>query len=569
MLKRFAKYYKNHLPLFVLDFSCAFLMSLLDLAFPSIVRIFIDDLLPNKNITLIIWVGAGLLFLYILKYILYYIVTYWGHVLGIRLEYDMRKDLFHHINKLPFSYFDNTKTGHVMSRLVNDLNEISELAHHGPEDTFIASVTIVGSLAILFSINWQLSLVVTLYVLILIYFATVKNKKMREIFMEMRLRIADINAQAEDSISGIRTVKTYTNEAFEEEKFDLGNKSFKETKERSFKVMGSFYAGIDFISNLINLSVLVIGGALIYYNQLKVGEFVGFFLYVSMFMKPIRKIVDLMEIYQRGMAGFRRFMESLDLQPEITDSKEAITLNKVTGKITFDNVNFSYTKNKAVLKDINLTINPKEMIAIVGPSGSGKTTLSNLIPRLYEVDSGSIKIDDLDIRNITQHSLRENMGIIQQDVFLFSGSVRDNISYGKRDATNKEIINAAKAANAHEFIMALEDGYDTYIGERGTKLSGGQKQRLSIARLFLKNPSILILDEATSALDNETEKIIQESFNKLTKDRTTLIIAHRLGTIKHAQRILVLTEDGIVEEGTHDSLMKNQGVYYNLYQAQF
>lgn len=569
MFKRFAKYYKAHLPLFTLDFSCAFLMSALQLIFPIIVQVFIDDILPNKNMNLMIWYGLGLLLLYILKYYLYYIVTYWGHVLGIRIEYDMRKELFHHINKLSFNYFDNTKTGHIMSRLVSDLNQISELAHHGPEDAFIASVTIIGSLIILFSINWQLSLVITLFVLIMVYFAIIKNKRMRNIFMDMRLKVADINAQAEDSISGIRTVKTYTNETFEEKKFDVGNSNFKNSKEESFKVMGSFFSGLDFLSNLINLTILILGGTLIYYNQLTKGEFISFFLYISMFMKPIRKLITLVEHYQKGMAGFTRFIESLDLEPEIKDRKDAITLGEIKGKITFENVNFSYTKNHSVLKDINLIIKPKETLAIVGPSGSGKTTLSHLIPRLYEVDKGSIKVDDIDIRDITQHSLRKNIGIIQQDVFLFSGTIKENISYGNLNATDEEIINAAKASNAHEFIMQLENGYDTFIGERGIKLSGGQKQRISIARLFLKNPSILLLDEATSALDNETEKIIQESFKELTKDRTTIIIAHRLGTIKHADRIIVLTKDGIVEEGTHSSLIKQEGIYNALYQAQF
>ncbi|ABW17796.1 ABC transporter ATP-binding protein [Alkaliphilus oremlandii] len=569
MIKRFAQYYKGHLPLFYLDFTCAFLMAGLELVFPSVVRLMIDDILPSKNLNSIIMTGVGLLVLYIASAALQYIVDYWGHVLGTRIEYDMRKDLFNHTQKLSFNYFDNTKTGHIMSRIVNDLNEISELAHHGPEDLFIASVTLIGSFIILLNIHVPLALITFAIVPIMLGYAIMKNKKMQATFRQMRMKIADVNAQVEDSISGIRVVKSFTNEWYEEEKFESGNFSFRESKEDSYKVMASFFVGVSFFSNLINLVVMVFGGIFVYYNQLTPGELVGFLLYVSMFMQPIRKLTTLIENYQKGMSGFARFVDTLNIDPDIKDDPKAICIEKVKGEVEFDNVTFSYNNRENVLNNISLSIKPGETVAFVGPSGGGKTTLCSLIPRFYEVDKGSVKIDGIDIRMITQRSLRENIGIVQQDVFLFSGTVRDNIEYGHIGATEEEIIEAAKKANAHEFIMSLEDGYNTYIGERGVKLSGGQKQRLSIARIFLKNPPVLILDEATSALDNETEKVIQDSLFDLSKNRTTLIIAHRLATIKNADRIVVLTDEGIEEEGTHKELLEKDGIYTRLYTAQF
>lgn len=569
MIKRFAKYYRNHLPLFYLDFSCAFFMAGLDLVFPNIVRKMIDEIVPSRNLSLIIWTGVGLLILYVARAALQYIVDYWGHVLGTRIEYDMRKDLFNHIHKLSFSYFDNTKTGHIMSRIVNDLNEISELAHHGPEDLFIATVTLLGSFIILLSLHWPLALITFSIVPIMLGFAIFKNKRMQFAFREMRMKIADVNAQVEDSVSGARVVKSFTNEWYEEQKFEKGNMNFRKSREGAFKVMAGFFSGVTFFSNLINLVVIVFGGMFVYYGQMTSGTLVGFLLYVSMFLQPIRKLTTLMENYQNGMSGFARFVETLNLDPDIKDDPKAVDINRVHGEVIFDNVTFSYNNKENVLDSISLSIKPGETIAFVGPSGGGKTTLCSLIPRFYEVDKGSVKVDGIDIKTITQRSLRENIGIVQQDVFLFSGTVRDNIAYGQIGATDEQIIDAAKKANAHEFIMALENGYDTYIGERGVKLSGGQKQRLSIARIFLKNPPILILDEATSALDNETEKVIQEALFDLAENRTTLIIAHRLATIRNADRIVVLTDEGIAEEGTHKELLEKDAIYANLYKTQF
>ncbi|AOT70814.1 ABC transporter ATP-binding protein [Geosporobacter ferrireducens] len=569
MIRRFSKYYRAHMPLFFLDFGCAFLIAGLDLVFPMAVGKLIDDVLPNKNLRVMLIMGAVLLILYILRYVLNYVVDYWGHVLGVRMEYDMRKDLFNHIHKLSFTYFDNTKTGHIMSRLVNDLNEISELAHHGPEDLFIATVTLMGAFIILLTVHWPLALITFTIVPIMLWFAISKNKHMQNAFKEMRLKVADINAQVEDSISGVRVVKSFTNEWYEEKKFEVGNTNFRVSRENAFKVMAQFFSGINFFSNLISLVVVIFGGIFLYYDQLTTGELVGFLLYVNMFLQPIRRITTLVENLQKGMAGFNRFTETLDLQPDIQDDKDAMTVGRIQGDLRFENVTFSYNNKKDVLHDISLQIRAGETVALVGPSGGGKTTLCSLIPRFYEIDQGSIRVDGIDIRKITQKSLRENIGIVQQDVFLFSGTIKENIAYGKIGTSDEEIIAAAKLANAHEFIMGLENGYDTYIGERGVKLSGGQKQRVSIARIFLKNPPILILDEATSALDNETEQVIQESLYQLSENRTTLIIAHRLATIRKADRIMVLTDEGIVEEGSHETLLNNNGIYARLYKAQF
>ncbi len=569
MIRHFAKYYKNHLPLFYLDFICAFLMSGLDLIFPTIVRKTIDEILPSRNLRLLIWTGAGLLVLYILRAVFQYIVDYWGHVLGVRIEYDMRQDLFNHINKLSFSYFDNTKTGHIMSRIVNDLNEISELAHHGPEDLFVIAVTLLGSFIILLISYWPLALIIFSIVPIMLIFAVSKNKKMRSVFRETRLKIADINAQVEDSISGIRVVKSFTNEWYEEKKFEKGNMNFKKSREDTYKVMGEFYSGINFFSNLINVAVIIFGGIFIYYGRITPGMLVGFLLYVTMFLEPIKKFTTLIENYQKGMSGFARFIETLEIEPDIKDDPKAVNIDQVNGEVIFDDVTFSYNNKENVLENINLSIKSGEVIAFVGPSGGGKTTLCSLIPRFYEVDKGSVKVDGMDIKMITQRSLRKNIGIVQQDIFLFSGTIKENIAYGNICASDEEVIEAAKKANAHEFIVALENGYDTYIGERGSKLSGGQKQRISIARVFLKNPPILILDEATSALDSETEEMIQRSLFDLSKDRTTLVIAHRLVTIRNADRIVVLTDEGIAEIGTHEELLDNNGIYTRLYRAQF
>ncbi|MGB4643032.1 MAG: ABC transporter ATP-binding protein [Dethiobacteria bacterium] len=569
MLKRFVKYYRPHLPLFILDFSCAFAIAGLDLVFPVAVQWIIDQIFPQHDLALLARICAGLLGLYLLRALLQYIVDYWGHVLGVRMEYDMRQDLFDHIQKLSFRYFDKTKTGHIMSRLVNDLNEISELAHHGPEDLFIATVTLTGAFIIMMMLNWKLALLVFLPIPAMIWFAVSKNKEMQTTFRNVRLKVADINARVEDSISGVRVVKSFTNEWYEKEKFERDNLNFRRSKQKSFRVMAQFFSGINLFSNLISLIVLFFGGYFIYRGELTLGVLVGFLLYVNMFLQPIRRISVLVETYQRGMAGFHRFVETLQIEPEIVDHKEARPAGRLKGEIVFDNVTFSYNRDKNILEDISLRIAPGETVALVGPSGAGKTTLCNLIPRFYDLQKGSIKIDGTDIRDFTQRSLRQNIGIVQQDVFLFTGTIRENIAYGKIETTDEEIVAAAKQANAHDFIMELEKGYDTYTGERGVMLSGGQRQRIAIARIFLKNPPILILDEATSALDSENEAMIQEALSELSQDRSTLVIAHRLATVRRAHRIIVLTDDGIVEEGTHAQLLKKNGYYARLYRAQF
>jgi ATP-binding cassette subfamily B protein len=569
LLRCFFKYYRPHLPLFLFDFGCAFAMAGLDLVFPVAVQWIIDELLPKQELTLFFWICGGLLGLYLLRAGLQYVVDYWGHVLGVRIEYDMRQDLFEHIQKLSFRYFDNTKTGHIMSRLVNDLNEISELAHHGPEDLFIATVTLIGAFVIMLQINWQLTLLIFPLVPVMIWFAVSKNRRMQETFRDVRLKVADINARVEDSISGVRVVKSFTNEGYEKKKFERDNRNFRHSKQRSFRVMAEFFSGINFFSNLINLIVVFYGGYFIYRGQITLGTLVGFLLYVNLFLQPIRRITMLVEIYQRGMAGFHRFMETLQIEPEILDRKGARRAGRLQGDIIFDNVTFGYNPEKKIIADVNLRIAPGETVALVGPSGAGKTTICNLIPRFYDLQQGGILVDGVDIRDYTQRSLRQNIGIVQQDVFLFNGTIRENIAYGRIDTTDKEIVEAAVQANAHDFIMELEDGYDTYTGERGVMLSGGQRQRIAIARIFLKNPPILILDEATSALDNETEALIQEALFALSRDRSTLVIAHRLTTVRRANRILVLTDDGIVEEGTHEQLLEKGGYYARLYNAQF
>ncbi len=547
MLGRFIKYYRPHLGLFVIDFGSAFVMSLLDLVFPIAVQWIIDGILPARDIKLFFSVCAGLLLLYLLRALLEYIVDYWGHVLGVRMEYDMRQDLFDHIQKLSFRYFDNTKTGHIMSRLVNDLSEISELAHHGPEDLFIALVTLVGAFIIMATINWQLTLLIFALVPVMIWFTIVKNQQMRHAFRDLRVKIADINARVEDSISGVRVVRSFTNEHHEAEKFKQDNTSFRSSKEKSYHVMAVFYSGVNLFANLISLVVVFCGGYFVYRGLITLGMLVGFLLYVTMFLQPIRRFSLLVETYQRGMAGFHRFVETLELKPEIVDRKDARLAGRLRGEIVFEGVTFSYNRDKNVLKDISLRIVPGETVALVG----------------------SIKVDGVDIRDFKQRSLRKNIGIMQQEVFLFTGTIRENIAYGRLDTTGEEIIEAAKKANAHRFIMELEKGYDTYVGERGVMLSGGQRQRIAIARIFLKNPPILILDEATSALDGETEALIQEALLELSRDRSTLVIAHRLTTVRGADRILVLSDDGVVEEGSHDQLLKEGGYYARLYRAQF
>ncbi|SHE94421.1 ABC transporter ATP-binding protein [Alkalibacter saccharofermentans] len=568
MIRKFSKFYIPHMKLFVADFSSAFFMSVIDLIFPMLVAIIIDDIIPNKNLNMMYMTAGVMLFLYLIRAVLNYIVNYWGHVLGVRIETDMRKDLFNHVQKLSFGYFDKNKTGHIMSRLVNDLFDIAEFAHHGPEDVFITIITIAGSFTIMFIANWQLALIIFALVPIMLYFTIIKNKQMRKVFAEMRIKIADINAQIEDSISGVRVVQSFGNEWYEQKKFDIGNHDYRRTKEESYKIMGEFISGVNLMANLLYLSVIFFGGLFIYYDQITVGVLIQYLLYVGIFIEPIKRIANFVETFQKAASGFYRFDEIMMIEPDIVDKKNAVKIGKLSGELEFRNVGFSYNDKDLVLKGIDLKINPGETVAFVGPSGAGKTTLCSLIPRFYEVDEGEVIVDGKDIRDIKLRDLRDNIGIVQQDVFLFSGTIRENIMYGNTNATKEEVINAAKLANAHDFIMQLPNGYDTYTGERGVMLSGGQKQRISIARIFLKNPPILILDEATSSLDNENEKIIQQSFDRLSKSRTTLVIAHRLATIRSADKIVVLTEAGIEEEGHHEYLYSKNGMYKKLYDAQ-
>lgn len=569
-MKEFIKYYKPHKLLFFLDLICAFLISASDLIFPMVTRKFINDFIPNRNLRSIIIFAIILLVLYLFRLFLDYFVGYWGHVLGVRMEYDMRKELYSHIQKMSFSYFDETKTGQLMSRVTNDLNEISELAHHGPEDLFISTIMLIGSFILMLSINVKLTIALFTVIPFLIWFALSYNLKMRNSFSRYRVILGDINARLEDSISGIRVVKSFTNEEHEEKKFDEGNHNFKLIRSETVKYIGIFSGGINFFSNILNLIALAFGGYLVYKGEITFADFTAFLLFMGLMISPVKRLAQFVEQFQRGMAGFNRFIEVKQIKPQIIDSPNAINMGQAKGKIEFDNVNFSYTEDtENVLKNINLSVKPGETVALVGPSGAGKTTLCSLIPRYYEVNSGKISVDDMDIKDVTLNSLRKNIGMVQQDVFLFSGTIFDNILYGNLDATKEEVYEAAKKANAHEFILATENGYDTYLGERGVKLSGGQKQRISIARMFLKNPSILILDEATSSLDNKSEAVIQESIEKLAKGRTTFIIAHRLATIRKAKRIVVLTEKGIEEEGSHEELLNKKGVYYNLYNSQF
>ena len=570
LLKRLSTYYKPHKNLFYLDFGSAFLTALMDLFFPAIVSYSINTVLPMKNAGLFAKMMVLLLLFYIVRFITNYIVHYIGHIMGTRIEHDMRRDLFNHIQSLSFKYFDNTRKGKIISGIVNDLNDISEFAHHAPEDIFIAFTTIIGSFIIMAYMNLKLTLVTFIFIPLLIIFTVIKNVQMKRTFRQMRERIADINSQIDDSITGIKVVKAFANEDYEMEKFARGNQNFKEVKEDSYKIMAEYFTGVEFMANLISLVVIAYGGYLILHDQAMYGDVVGFLLYVNILVMPIRRFATLIELFQKGMTGFERFCATMDIQADIEDKPGAVDLDQVHGEIEFDQISFAYDEHKSVIQDLSLTVNPGEQLALVGPSGAGKTTLFNLIPRFYNLTGGNIRIDGRDIEDIKLASLRNSIGMVQQDVALFAGTVKDNIKYARLDATDEEVYEAARLANATEFIEKLEEGFDTYIGERGVKLSGGQKQRLAIARIFLKNPKILILDEATSSLDNESERLVQEALFTLSKGRTTLVIAHRLSTIKNADRIIVLTEDGIAEQGSHqDLLAQEDGIYHALYNLQF
>lgn len=572
-IKQFIKYYKPYQGLFYTDIFCAFILSVIDLSFPLLVKFLVDDIyvLPNKQLILkyIFIIGGVLLGMYIIRYFCQYFITSWGHIMGARMETDMRRDLFSHLEKLSFSYYDETNTGKLMSRIVNDLFDISELAHHGPEDIFISFIKIIGTFIILSFINIKMTLILIIFTVIMLFFSYAYNKKMRSTFRKNREKIATVNAIAQDTLGGIRVVKSFANEAKELAKFEKGNDAFLQTKCDSYKIMGRFFSGNSFFQGMLYLSVVLAGGFFISDGSLSLTDLTVYILYINTFLSPLEKLVNFTEQFQKGITGFERFLEVMETEPEIEDIKGAKDIGKVKGEIVFDKVSFSYNEDEVILSNIDIAIEAGKTVALVGPSGGGKTTFCSLIPRFYEVSKGSITIDGKDIRTLKQTSLRNAIGIVQQDVYLFSGDIKENIAYGKPHATDEEIIEAAKKANIHDFIMTLPETYQTYIGERGVKLSGGQKQRLSIARVFLKNPPILILDEATSALDNESEKFIQNSLEELAKNRTTLVIAHRLSTIRNADEIIVLTEEGIKEKGDHDMLMEQSGLYAHLYNMQF
>lgn len=552
-----------------MDFACAVIAALLELAFPLAVHRVVDDLLPSSNWTWILWGCVSLLGIYIISAALHYVVTYWGHKLGINIESDMRKDLFTHVQKLSFRFFDNNKTGHLVSRMTNDLMDIGEIAHHGPEDFFIALMTLTGAFAIMFTINPELAVLTFIIVPLIISLSLYFSKKMSVAFSRFFTDIADFNARVENNVSGMRVVQAFSNEDHEIAQFNKNNVRFRDSKLIAYRVM-AWNSSISYIlMKIVTLFVLLCGTWFVINKNMTYGEFLAFILLSNVFLGPIQQINGVIEMYPKGIAGFKRFTEMLDTEPDVADAPDAIDVGHLEGNIKFQNVSFGYEGKDNVLEKINLTIRAGETVALVGPSGAGKTTICSLLPRFYDIKEGSLLIDGIETRKMTLASLRAQIGIVQQDVFLFDGSIRENIAYGDLDASEEEIWEAAKRAQLEDIILAQSEGMDTMIGERGVKLSGGQKQRLSIARMFLKNPSILILDEATSALDTETEVAIQQALTELSIGRTTLVIAHRLATIKNADRIIVVTEEGIVEQGSHAELLDVQGAYSRLHQAQF
>ena len=572
-LKKLASYYKPYLPLFLADMFFAILGAGVTLAIPLIVRYITNHVITMEAgaaLERIAGLGVLMLGLVALECFCNYFISNYGHVMGAKMEYDMRAEIFGHYQKLSFSFFNNQKVGQLMSRITSDLFDISELLHHGPEDLVISVIKIVGSFIILMNIDVKLTMVAFAFVPIMLVYALYFNRRMKRAFKRNRVKIAEINSQIEDNLSGIRVVKSFANEEVELGKFEEGNQGFLAAKKNSYVYMAGYHSGLGALTTLITIVVLVAGAVLITRGQVDVADLITFLLYINTFTEPVKKLINFTEQFQNGYTGYERFMEMMAIDPDIADKPGAVQLKHVKGDISFDNVSFHYEENtETVLNHINLEVKAGSYMALVGSSGAGKSTLCSLIPRFYDVTSGAVKIDGQDIRDVTLKSLRNQIGIVQQDVYLFAGTVMDNIRYGRPGATREEAIMAAKSANAHEFIMALPEGYDTDIGQRGVKLSGGQKQRLSIARVFLKNPPLLIFDEATSALDNESEKVVQESLEKLAKNRTTFVIAHRLSTIRNAQKILVLTDTGIEEEGTHKELLEKEGIYAKLYQMQF
>lgn len=564
-LKRFIQYYAPYKAVFFLDLACAAIISLVDLAFPQILRTLTRTLFVENASSImrnLVPIGIVLFLIYVLQACCKYYVSYQGHMMGAHMERDMRQQLFDHYEKLSFSYYDQNNSGQMMSKLVSDLFDISEFAHHGPENLFISLIKIIGSFVFLFLINWRLAIPLLVLVVFMLFFSYGQNRKMQETFMDNRRKIGDVNASLQDTLAGIRVVQSFANETVECEKFKKSNEGFLKSKDANYHCMGSFMSGNLFFQGLMYLVTLVFGGWLIAHGQMEAADLAMYALYIGIFISPIQILVELTEMMQKGLSGFHRFLDVIDTEPKIVDAPGAEELTDVTGHVCYEDVSFHYSDDDtSVLSHVSFEIPAGKSIALVGPSGSGKTTICSLLPRFYDVTGGKITIDGKDIRNLTLKSLRETIGLVQQDVYLFCGTIRENIAYGKPGASQKEIESAAKKANIHDFIMGLPDDYDTFVGERGTRLSGGQKQRISIARVFLKNPSILILDEATSALDNESERHIQKSLEELAKNRTTITIAHRLSTIRNADEILVVAESGIEERGTHEELLKKNGIY--------